>query len=95
MMALLPARRLGEGYQWVGVGVGVGAAARPVGADGSAVGCFVGAVGSDEACVAGEAGACVRVASVADGVVFGDAEGLGELAGVEVEAVLAGAPPDG
>jgi hypothetical protein len=75
MMALLPARRLGEGYQWVGDGVGA-------------------------------AGARVRVVDVADGVVFGVADGvvfgvadglweLGELAGVDVEAVLAGAPPDG
>jgi hypothetical protein len=58
-------------------------------------------VASDEAGVVREAGACVGVVGVvgvADRVVFGVADGLGELgelAGVEVEAVLAGAPPDG
>jgi hypothetical protein len=53
---------------------------------------------SDEAGVVGGAGACVGVVGVADGVVLGVADGLwelGKLVGVDVEAVLAGAPPDG
>jgi hypothetical protein len=96
MMALLPARWLGEGYEWLGERVSV--AAGPVGAEGSVAGCFVGAVGSDEAGVVGEAGARVVVLGVADGVGFGVADVLwevGELVGVDVEAVLAGVPPDG
>jgi hypothetical protein len=96
MMALLPARRLGEGYRRVGDGFSV--ATGPVGAEGSVVGCFAGAAGSDEAGVVGGAGVRVVVLGVADGVVLGVADGLGELGelvGVEVDAVLAGAPPDG
>lgn len=86
MMALLPARWLGEGYEWLGERVSV--AAGPVGAEGSVAGCFVGAVGSDEAGVVGEAGARVVVLGVADGVGFGVADGLWEVG----ELV---APPDG
>jgi hypothetical protein len=53
---------------------------------------------SDEAGVVRGAGARVGVVGVAAGVVFALADGLwelGELVGVDVEAVLAGAPPDG